>query len=142
MLRQAIGLPRRIAVPVGPRPRSLSAQVIFKVSKYPSSKPANATGRTLFAVVVLGETDPDHLVAAIFDDDPAHGIDKVRLLDSAGDRLAAVAERLERAVEPLEFGFLFLRVGDVLRRSESAEQYRPANRTPVRPARGPTARCR
>src|SRR4030042_3039379 len=40
-------LPVRMAVPVGPRPRSVSAQVIRNVPKYPSSKPAWATARTV-----------------------------------------------------------------------------------------------
>ena len=34
-----------MAVPVGPRPRSVSAQVRRSVSRYPVSKPAWATGR-------------------------------------------------------------------------------------------------
>ncbi len=47
MFRQEHGWAVRIAVPVGPRPRSASAQVSRRVSRYPSSKPEQATGRTL-----------------------------------------------------------------------------------------------
>jgi hypothetical protein len=39
------GLPVRIAEPVGPRPRSVSAHVMFRLAEYPSSYPFWATGR-------------------------------------------------------------------------------------------------
>ncbi len=41
--------PVRMQVPVGPRPRSESAQVMFAAFRYPSSNPACAMGRTVRA---------------------------------------------------------------------------------------------
>ncbi len=41
--------PLRIAVPVGPRPRSESAQTMSALARYSLAGPAQATGRTVLA---------------------------------------------------------------------------------------------
>lgn len=86
-----------MAVPVGPRPRSVSAQVSILRTR-PGHR-AHRPGSVLF-----GKPDPCQGVAAHVYDDTADLLQKRRLSRGPHDSLVALAEDVERAVDPGQLG--------------------------------------
>ena len=110
---QAQGLPVRMAVPVGPRPRSVSAQVTFKCFEIAFLEAGMGDGPDGPGLVLLGEADPDHRMAAVSYNDPAYFIEVIGFGRRRAAWPAAVLERLQSAVEGLKLRLAPLALRDV-----------------------------
>ena len=92
-----------MAVPVGPRPISVSAQVMLIRSRYPASYPAWATGSDRFSFVKFAVADPCHPQTADFDQDPANGAQQFVLFGRANQSLVTLIKRLQGPVQSGQF---------------------------------------
>ena len=63
--------------------------------------------------VILGKADPHHRITAIFGDNVTHLLQKCRLIGGVQQRLVAVVQGLEGAIEFLELRFRPLALGDI-----------------------------
>ena len=82
----------RMQVPVGPQPRSVSAQVIFRVAKYPASNPACAITAYRLHCVVFGAAHPAQPIAGFLHDKVAYPLQQTGFLGRANQGLIAFAE--------------------------------------------------
>ena len=113
MLRKTTGLPVRIATPAGPRPRSVSAQVILSGFEVALVKSGLGDGVNRLGFVLPGEADPNHPVATTLDDQATNRLEQFGFIGGPHQNLAAFADHSQRAIDALQLGLGLLALRDV-----------------------------
>ncbi len=92
--------PVRMALPLGPRPLSVSAHVMLALARYPSSTPTHATGRTVFASSCPAYPAHAMRYPGIFANDTAYVIKQRLFVLCPHQCLVAVADGLQFTIQP------------------------------------------
>ena len=90
--------PLRMAVPVGPRPRSCVGPSNAEVCEITLLGPGPRDRPHAFGLVVFGIAHPRHAVAGLLADDPADFLEQALLVGGAQEGLVAVADRPQFAI--------------------------------------------
>ncbi len=106
-------------VPVGPRPRSVSAQLMFAAVQVPVVESRLRDGPHGAGGILFRIADPAESIPGFLDDDPADLLDQRGLVGGADQGLVGRAERTMRAIHATELLLRALPLGDVLDGADS-----------------------
>ena len=119
------GLPVRMAVPAGPRPRFTSAQVTLKDLDVAVIEPLLGHGLHAFRFILPGIAHPGHAVAAHLHDDPADFAQQFRLIGGPQHGLMTFGDRLEGPADLAQGLFHPAAVADIPGDAGGADDFPP-----------------